>query len=117
MRIDDEFNTMIEWGEEENQPDFVDFIKHIRDAYKEKKPVIVEQNGVETELVMSCPVLYFKKPFPDFDIAFTYFKDDKKKSYASFSWRYTYMHMIKKIGEKKFHITAEESPEATIWFK
>lgn len=25
--------------------------------------------------------------------------------------------MFKKIGENKFHITAEESPEATIWLK
>ena len=117
MRIDDDFNTMIEWGEEENQPDFVEFLKHFRESYKEKKPVIIEQDGVETEVVMSSPVLSFKKPFPDFDISFIYFKDEKKKKLALFSWDYTYMHMIKKIGDNKFHITAEESPEATIWFK
>ena len=38
MRIDDEFNTLIEWGEEENQPDFVEFVKLVREAYTEKKP-------------------------------------------------------------------------------
>ena len=41
MRID-EFNTLIEWGEEENQPDFVEFVKLVREAYTEKKPVVVE---------------------------------------------------------------------------
>lgn len=79
--------------------------------------MIIEQDGVETEVVMSSPVLSFKKPFPDFDISFVYFKDEKKKKLAAFSWRYTYMHMIKKIGENKFHITAEESPEGTVLFK
>ena len=55
MRID-EFNTLIEWGEEENQPDFVEFVKLVREAYTEKKPVVVEQNGVETEMVISLGI-------------------------------------------------------------
>ena len=116
MRIDDEFNTLIEWGEEENQPDFVEFVKLVREAYTEKKPVVVEQNGVETEMVIS-PGFHFKKPFPDFDFYFLYYTDDKKKKLATVSWHYTYMYMIKKIGENKFHITAEESPEGTVLFK
>ena len=116
--IIDDFNTMIEWGEEENQPDFVEFLKLFCEAMTEKKPVIVEQDGVETEIILKqMGGLNFKKPFPDFDISFFYQKNDKKKSLAAFTWKYTYMHMIKKIGENKFHITAEESPEATILFK
>ena len=117
MRVDDDFQAMIEWGEEEKQSDFVEFIKRIRDAYNDKKPIIIEQDGVEAEIEINIPVLNFKKPFPDFDMALMYKRDDKKKPTGSFRWRVTYMHMIKKIDENKFHITAEESPEGTVTFK
>lgn len=108
---------LIEWAESEGYHDFADFVKHVLDAHKAKTPVTVNQEGAETVIVLSlAPIFEYKKPFPDVDIALFYNKDDKKKSLAMFTWDYTYMYSVKKIGENKFHITAEESPEATILF-
>lgn len=37
MGQDEEIKTMIEWGTELNQPDFVEFIEFIRDRCADKK--------------------------------------------------------------------------------
>ena len=109
---------LIEWAEAEGYHDFADFVKHVLDAHKAKTPVTIDRDGVKTEIVLSmAPWIDYKKPFPDVDIVMFYNKDDKKKSLAMFNWEYTYMYNVKKIDENMFHITSEESPEATIFFK
>ena len=121
MELKEELQDMIEWGTECNQPDFVEFIEFIRDRYADKKTIVIDTEGVQTEGELFRVFPFYKKAFPDFDLSFFFKLTDKEKKEKTkreyFSWKYTYMHMIKKIGENKFHITSEESPEATIWLK
>lgn len=121
MGQDEEIKTMIEWGTELNQPEFVEFIEFLRDRYEDKKTIVVDTEGTQTEGEIKSIYIFYRKPFPDFDLSFFYQITEKEKKEKSkryhFRWNYTYMHMFKKIGENKFHITAEESPEATIWLK
>lgn len=121
MGQDEEIKTMIEWGTELNQPDFVEFIEFIRNRRADKKTIVVDTEGTQFEGEIERIFIFFRKPFPDFDLSFFFHLTDEEKKAKTkrydFSWDYTYMHMFKKIGENKFHITAEESPEATIWLK
>lgn len=121
MGQDEEIKTMIEWGTELNQPEFVEFIEFIRDRYEDKKTIVVDTEGTQFEGEIDKIFIFYRKPFPDFDLCFFYQLTEKEKKEKSkrfrFRWDYTYMHMFKKIGKNKFYITAEESPEATIWLK
>lgn len=121
MRLEEEIETMIEWGTELKQPEFVEFIEFLRDRYEDKKHIVVDTEGTQTEGEIERLFFFFRKPFLDFDISFHFLLTEKEKKDKSrrghFRWNYTYMHMVEKIGDNKFHITAEESPEATIWLK
>ena len=121
MGQDEEIKTMIEWGTELKQPDFVEFIEFIRDRHADKKTIVVDTEGSQFEGEIGNIYIFFRKPFPDFDLSIHFVLTEKEKKEKTrrgrFRWDYTYMHMFKKIGENKFHITAEESPEATIWLK
>ncbi len=117
MRVDEETSGLIEWGKEEKQPDFVEFIEFIRDRYADKQPIVVKKNGVENELVLFNIILSFKKPFPDFDVILQYFVDEKKKKLSSFRWEYTYMDRFKKAADNTFCITDENGEETIIRLK
>ena len=82
MRFEDDINTMIEWGKEENQLDYVEFVEFLKDCHADKKPVVVEENGTVTEFVLCDIIFLFKKPFHDFDISLQYYVDEVKKSAA-----------------------------------
>lgn len=114
MRFEDDINTMIEWGKEEKQPDYVEFVEFLRDRHADKKPVVVEQDGGETEFVIYDIIFLYRKPFPDFDLSVQYLIDEKTKKRAKFNWNYAYMHMFKKIGKDAFSITTEYGKVSTI---
>ena len=117
MRYQDDINTMIEWGTELNQPDFVDFLKFVLAAYEEKKIVIFEQECGETEVELDTPCLSFKKPFPDFDVVLFGHKIGEKIFSTNFKWEYTYMERFKKVGDSKFCITDEDGKETIVRYK
>lgn len=114
MRFEDNINAMIEWGKEENQPDYVEFVEFLRDCHADKKPVVVEENGTGTEFVLCDIIFMFKKPFHDFDISLQYYVDEAKKKRGSVSFDYTFMDKFKKLGDRKFLFTGEDGREAVI---
>lgn len=114
MSFDEESNLLIEWGKEEGQPDFAEFVDFIRDRKKAKEPIVVEVDGVKTEFVLQNVVYIYRKPFPDFDVFIYYFEDEKKKKYGMFFWRYTYMNRFKKLDDGKFCVTDEDGKETIV---
>lgn len=113
----EQINEMIEWGKEEKQPDFAEFIEFIRDRHADQKPIIVAEDDVETEYTLYRIILHYKKPFPDFDVSLYFVKDGNKDKRIRFAWEYTYMDKFKKIADNMFCITGETGKETFIRLK
>ena len=113
----EQINEMIEWGKEEKQPDFAEFIEFIRDRHADQKPIIVAEDDVETEYTLYRIILHYKKPFPDFDVSLYFVKDGNKDKRFRFAWEYTYMDKFKKIADNMFCITGENGKETIIRLK
>lgn len=114
MRFEDDAIVLIEWGKEEGQLDFVEFVEFLRDKKATQEPVVVEENGTMTEFPLRNIYFMFRKPFPDFDLTIQYLIDEKKKELGEFDWDYTYMNRFKKLGDGKFCVTDEDGKETII---
>lgn len=112
MMKENEIVELIEWGKEENQPDFVEFINFCKDRRADQKIIIVEMDGEVKELPVEKLIFTYKKPFRDFDFCFIY---NNYKSMVKLA--YTGMRLITKIGENAFRVDTENGNSAIIKLK
>ena len=83
MGQEEEIKTMIEWGTELNQLEFVEFIEFIRDRYEDKKTIVVDTEGTQTEGEIDRIFIFYRKPFLDFDLSFHFQLTEKEKKEKS----------------------------------
>lgn len=107
MTRDEELEYLITWAKDDKQSDCADFLTFIKDRNKDKKLLVLEENGGTTNFVVESVFLHYKRPFPDFDIVLFYEDENGVEIKEPFVWKYTYMHMIKKLGENAFSIEAD----------
>ena len=107
MTQDEELEYMITWAKEDNQTDCAELLTFIKDRSKDKKTLVLEENGEILNFIIDKVFLKFKRPFPDFDILLFYEDENGVKIDKALVWNYTYMHMIKKLKENTFSIEAD----------
>ena len=107
MTQDEELEYMITWAKEEKQSDCAELLTLIKDRCKDKKILVLEENGETMNFIIDKVFLHFKRPFPDFDILLFYQDENGAKIDKPLVWNYTYMHMIKKLKENTFSIEAD----------
>ncbi len=112
MMKENQIMELIEWGKEENQQDFVDFVNFCRERRADQKTVIVEMDGEIRELPVEKYEFWYKKPFQDFDFCIIY---NKFKDMVDLP--YTGMKLITKIGDNSFQIKTENDKSAVIRLK
>ncbi len=112
MMKENEIATLIEWGKEEKQSEFVEFVNFCVECRANRKIIIVEMDGEIRELPLEFFSFDYRKPFDDFD--FIIFPSDFRNNIRLL---YTSMNLIKKIGENIYHVETTKGKSAIIRLK